>query len=1011
MKELTLMHAGAALFLAVAAVSCDTIFEESDVPCAEVPVLVDVPYMIASPTDVTPTKAMTSDEQALYDLKVFIFREDGSLKGYTHVTDGLVQNGARSTVPVSTTTGPSIICAVANSSTTIWSVQDTDWEHITLDGLRALTFKANADGVTNPSDGRFLMSGWMNSGNAVTIGTQGLTTDSEVRLRRVLSQLHMNFIAGTDAKGKAVKSLSLLKYEVHGVAKGGPLFYDGKSTAGTFQNISYSQLSTQTPNQIIGYYPENLQIAPAGASINSQKDREKNVYSNSGVKSFPNAPDNGMYVVATVQLETTDYVGQVAYTIHLGDFGTSLNDFRTERNCRYTYNITVNDANDFVADVTRDDDGRSEGVIFDKNSKNVYTVDSHYGEIVCQFTAGDIRTAMQASSSAELGYGLMFQLKTWRGDTGQLVMDANGTIFKDGSKLTDLATVTKTGRINGVDFQWMEFLQCSDGIYNASDTFDGGNPERWTESMNKIGSGGYYTLRTDQTIYSFPQLLKELSSWAATATDLSEKKTYTCFIRENYYYEAGVTWGQFVNTDPRTAYILDNVRKSADGMSLYGKLSFGISQYSIQTAYARDRSGQIIAVGFETIDETAGKYAYTYGTNKMATGTSNGGNDARMKFAYNAVYPNNGPEYDSDGNFSQVAFFKRWTYWNEVEKARQKIFNGEYSTINPIKACAIRNREFRAPGNLWAGKADSGEEYNGYASTWEMAWYLPPVEQYSALWVGEEAISKEARLYQKQTSSMGTYSEDSFTADKIAAMMHYWTYTNGLEVFWSEEGAAYGQYRGTNDVKYLRCARLLQSYGVKDVNGKGTSHGWGMDIDLQPVSYYSYDQSTKTVSFDNLDRNALRTVYQENELASHNERDEVNKPAAKFQIADAFVGKSGVVEAPSESNFSSTATTDADVVQKKVACQGTYSQGGDATGWRVPNQRELTVQSIIRAAGKIEFPMPQITGTELGYFCLTTYSNPSYRISYSMQEQNLRMLNPLNVKTYPGWIRCVRDMR
>ena len=993
------------LAIALASTSCVGTSDSPELLEAQ-PVIVDIPYRMAVPSEMSPTRANSSDEQALHDLQVFVFSPSGALKGYSQVTEGLAQDGSRSTVKVETTTGSAIICAIANASTTIWSVEGMDMSSMTLERLKNLSFSTGVDGVTDPTDGRFLMSGWMDDGRAVEIGPQGLLSDGEVRLRRVLSHVTVNFNAGTDAKGNAVKKLSLLKYEIHNVPKGGALFEDGRDTDAAMQDISYSQLSTQTPNQIFSYLPENIQSAPMGAVINSQKDREKNSYAADGTKSFPNAPSWSTYIVATVELETTDFVGELEYTIHLGNFSESLNDFNTLRNCRYTYDVTVNDANEFVTDVKTDDDGRAEGIIFDKNSSNVYTVDSHYGIVLSQFTAGEIKKAMAASRQATGVEGLMFQLRTWRGSTGECVIDKDGNIYKDGSKI---ATVTDDmGSILGVDCQWLEFVEASSGSrYDASDTFDGGNPDLWSEYVTKIGAWGYYSINGSRTVYSFPQFVSKLCSWASWASD-ADVSTFDCYIRENYYYEPGVTWDMFVNTDPRTAYILSSVEASADGRSMYGRLSFGVSQYSIQTAYALDKSGQIIAIGLESVDETAGKYDYSNGDNFMACTSDNDGKDARYIFGINSVAGSyDGMTLDNDGNFSQMAYGKYRTYWKVIEEANQMINNGDYTTINPIKACAIRNREFRIPGSLKPPK-DESSEWMGWAEPWEMGWYLPSLEQYIGFWIGEEGLRKDSKFYQNQTSSLG----NSYSSGKyLPGMMHYWTYTKGSEVFWSEEGAAFGQYGGLGDVKYVRCARLLQSYGVKDENGKGNSHGWGLDRDLVPADYYSFDSATSTVSLDNLSQDALRTVYQENELVSHNEREDGNKSAVKFQIADSYVGAKGIVTTPSWAGLKTTGTTLQDVLDKKTQCQGVYSQGGDAAGWRVPNQREMALVSILKKAGKVSFPAMTDGSGQFGYFALTSFSNPAYRAGYGIEQTNYRMYPPTSTEDTYGWIRCVRDRR
>lgn len=89
------------------------------------------------------------------------------------------------------------------------------------------------------------------------------------------------------------------------------------------------------------YLPENLQDAKQ--SVTDQAKREDDNMLNS--KEFTNAPKYGTYVVLKGKYEETKAgstnTADVTYYVHLGDCSVNPNDYNVERNCKYTFNITV----------------------------------------------------------------------------------------------------------------------------------------------------------------------------------------------------------------------------------------------------------------------------------------------------------------------------------------------------------------------------------------------------------------------------------------------------------------------------------------------------------------------------------------------------------------------------------------------------------------------------------------------------------------------------------------------
>lgn len=896
------------------------------------------------------TRATIDEEKQLKDLQIFVFSADNDgddsnnyLKGYKKITSGLVQNTSNGqsitgSFTIKTTTGAVLIYGIANATTTIYSVNEiagADWTEekaqakeykLTLADFKQKSFARNVTDETNPSDGYFVMSGVMNSGNSFTItetankdndgniigGTTGLT-DNVLRLKRIVSKVNFNFTAATN------KTFTLTKYDICNIPQTGRIIETTDATDGTTNNIEGIIPSTQTPNKINVYLPENLQYIVEGTTIISQKERETNSYS-AGSKSFDNAPINSTYIVAYGRYSDEDKkTAEVEYTIHLGDFSIDFTNFLNERNCEYTYNITVKGVDEIIAEAKKEDDEDQsdynpgvEGFVLNPITGQVFTMDSHYGSCVMSFTYEDIQKLVTPDAN-DTDKGFVFQIQDWSGRSSIYMV-------KDKVYSSDEQTSWEIANFAECDLSWIEFAK-----HNASDGTT--NPITYTYSKGKGVNEG-------DKLYSVPELLNYL--YVNRNNQDVWPMTFTCFIEENYYEEK--SWDTYTNIEPRKLYIANDIAVSSDDHSIYAEVKYAVEQYAIQTFYNREKANDIIAYGCETIDETEtsdNRYS-------LKPGAEVGTFDGRETMV------------------SKVASFN----WNDDIYPSRTTWED-----NAWKNCMKRNRDLNR---------------NGTIDNDEIRWYLPTYAQYNGFWLGEEALGNtNARLYTKQTSDI----IDSDGSTK----MHYYTATSGRETFWSEECSSFSNsIDAANGSRFIRCIRNLESEGT------------ALDDTDVLAKYYQYED--KVFDLSNMDSKALRMYSQYVELGNHTERDPLNKVRSKFRVAS--------------SNLQNDEITLQKVVEGDIKCEeGAYSETSYTNGWRVPNQRELSLLVLENANGYTLTPNgTQHTEDEKGTYCRTKFSNIGYRYSFGWgawgnnQAPNSRMYqNTDKYLNQGGFVRCVRD--
>ena len=890
-------------------------------------VTISLAYSDVSPRDiVVNSRAKDAEERHLNNLYIYIFDGNGNLKGYKGIegADSLNQSTSNTTKAeisgIKTRSGESYIYAVANINTGLYPVETSDGTvkpnklpiklnedkarageySFTLDQLKALKFKRSDTSIDITS--AFLMSGAVQQGNLVNITTAGAIAgdDNAIRLSRIVSKVKFTIKA---AKEKGItRSFKLETYDIKNIAVDGSLVgkIDGNRRNET-TNVNDNIGNTVRPNDVENdaqffevYLPENLQHAVD--TVNTQAEREDD--SQSIPKKFTKAPANGTYVVLKGKYEETTSSStksaDVTYYVHLGDCTRDKNNYDVERNCKYTYNITVAGVDKIIVEATKEEGKElqpgAEGVVLEYGAtgKNM-TLDSHYEYMVMRFYQKDIQELKK------VGKGYYYQVYA----LGKKTKPIN---VKDKA---NSMTPEHQQQLNGVDTSWIEFaITCRESQSSYGSENDGrGTPCDYPGTSKTMD------------IETFLKYLYNNADSTSIWTKSDSKGKYidaTCFISENYYEY--LTWNQYVNdVDKRAFYVANEVKTSKDGRSVYAKTQYGLTQYNIQTFYDRSKAGSITAYGCETINDEEGKGF-----------TVNGGGNQ-----YNSAGTDTW-----NGRTNMVADInKRTDTWENLKNNKSL-----------IKACMSRNRDLNGDGKI---------------NDAEIRWYAPTISQYIGIWIGEEIMSGESKLFNKATSTLSTKNDPE-------CRMLYYSSTYNQNTYFSEEGLATNHNNSAYPPKLVRCLRNLKS---KDVG-----------YDQTPDTYYTYESSVVTLN--NVDEKALNTSGDQGELQAHNERSALNKPAKKFKISNKkYHGKRNGVTPTQEH-----------VVDGTFKCYNYYEEGDKK--WRVPNQRELSVMYLV--------DKKKIKDT----YCRTKFSNPDFRKSWTCDGSIFTM----NVSSWTatGSVRCIK---
>lgn len=269
-------------------------------------------------------------------------------------------------------------------------------------------------------------------------------------------------------------------------------------------------------------------------------------------------------------------------------------------------------------------------------------------------------------------------------------------------------------------------------------------------------------------------------------------------------------------------------------------------------------------------------------------------------------------------------------------------------------ACMSRNRDLDGDGNISAD---------------EIRWYLPATNQFTGLWLGRDALSPEVRLFQGIPADI--------TKDGRYAY-HY--FSSNLVRFWAEEGAATASNgQGTSIKSKIRCVRNL---GAHDTDKPGINDE---PQDFVIPTYNNAGVLTK-ISLTRVNSGAIRSDFiKEGGIVGHAEHSggNLNRPYKAFRVAVNDINVDKVNRTKLKNGIN--------------PCAGKEIEG--ETGWRAPNQRELTL-----IAGYLKQDLKHIIGS-CTYSDLSKYKQQNI---YVVAHGDINYVH-LNDTDY-NYVRCVKDV-
>ena len=918
------------------------------------PVKVELKFEVPKSKQVEVTRAGKDGDNVVQDLYIFIFNSEGNLKTAHKDNESFADKKSYS---ITTTSGLSYIYAVANVANApaeynadnlketldaaVSRTVDAGGNPFTKDELMKLTVSyRNANvGIIDRLQSSFMMSGKFvpNSGDQgdgqCTIPEDG-NLNGEIKLYRTDAEVIFNVSIGNEvdkpADATITPSFELTSYRIVNLPRKTSVINNSSDwdnadantdpTEENYYEIAAADAQNDWDDQADGsqqftfYMMENRKNAKEKTeAMTDYADRERQEKQSNGDGSVTNgdwtyAPERGTYVVirgifrgyAHENGTSGDLVPvegrEVQYKIHLGDFrNKDWDNFQTNRNTSYTYNVKVNGVDNIVVEVVTDTENQpgATGDIFFTNNTNIYELDAHYETCLLTFTKSMLagiqgaeptyRVSTPFSKSNEEDYlTYKSQDANWvrfainaRSEYGEKNYSRNLRSYQEGCASNGLAG---EGTYNEGDLLTVDQLMAVLGDLRDDDDSRWDNNGRFlvTCFVNEF----YYTNDTEELGYE---------------ADSNNGSQYAPPIGANV--QAGVPlWKYCVNQPARTLHLLCDIRSSADGESNIIEAAYVLSQRSIQTYYNTDPSVTTLTscLGLETVNET--------GSLDMGS-------------------PNNHPRDYRDGLTNTLRMWNfvnnmgdwsvnnaSWdTYINFANNGYTRVTDEDYAGMRDnykqaYMACMQRNRDVDRDGRITED---------------EIKWYMPAINEMASIYIGESALSPESRLMPNNSSWVIThYYSSTYAGNNEGDILTVWA-EEGFSTSTQSQTDSWGDlpdyhYRCVRNVGNINLSRDEQTY-LQDTR--------------RPQNYWNQSADGYTIDFTYLSSEAVRSTATTSELSIHDQFDVQNRVYRKMQYAK------------EDADDQVNAITAANTPSPEICAD--YSQNGDGTGWRIPNQREL----------------------------------------------------------------------
>lgn len=781
--------------------------------------------------------------------------------------------------------------------------------------------------------------------------------------------------------------------------------------------------------------PENVQENKTVSDYNSREawNGDENSGASAEDKTWTNAPQNSTFVVISGTFEgddTNPVTANVEYTIHLGNFGKSSDavrnygDFSVMRNYSYTYSVSVLGVNNIIVEAQRQGgeeyQNGAEGSVYDQSSTLYsYNLDAHYEQVYLEYNLSDIAKSLgQGLTGEDLDNAIANQLiliiqseamdYTHESTTDEPYTTRNkrGTlspykIYADAVRNGTDAAKAKADVLDGagegvyptkgIDYKWIEFLPQSGTTLSSYPGISS-----WAmESLDGLTNGDFYAgasgnddmIDVYDMIVEMGKAIKDIYlKGSATSGKIEISNVgndyvarFTAFVNEYYYLRHPLTgakatsWSVMTNKIPREMIIAMSTQTSTDGNSSYSKIHSYISQLAMQTFY-NDCVSSINAFGMETYNETP--LSIAFGTPISTTGLTDNDGRKNQKILIGA---SSLPVWS---NYISLSY-NGWTASVGTNRTEHKLSN---AYKNAYSACMSRNRDLN--GN---DRIDENE----------IRWFLPSLNEYIRMGIGNNGISSAAQLYMgdKTTMNKSVY-PTSYVND---GALYYTSSEDAKRVYWAIEKGSYGavnEWSGSGPFP-IRCIRNLPATDISRINGVESD-----------ATYKYYDNtSPNVIVFKDRLVSSLYRQRVSGSLNVHNEDDDANSFYYGIFVADDFyyttdywnhktyqtyylrniIGYDGDNMYPSYNG------------NKTDPC-ASYNQDGYGN-WRVPNLVEL---SAMNAAGLLS-PKPEGYGDN-DVACCTQFTNLAVRYGFAFSSLIYCPGDKGTELNNQVLIRCVRDV-
>ena len=1060
-------------------------------------------------TDVTvSTKASGNDLSGLSNLTIYIYDSQGNFQhkvsNYNGEKSLTVEQASGTTdviypVKFSTTSGTKKLLAVGNRGGGFWKASgDVDASTMTFDEFKSYLLGLNyieqngeiATPIQIVSDEQMLMSGWNEgitfdaSGNVTDWGDLTGTDRVAVQMKRIMAHVTFKIPSGSTTKtvdeNLHTVTFTPTSYSVYNVpvktmlanmkSEITPVNEKTNKDVVTFKNFSATNIAAAEGDSysFSFYMPENIydNIKKEENKELDYNDREawKGQSLSATQKEWKYAPKTSTFVVISgsyVEVDAnnnTVYTGNVQYTIHLGDFGESndpnrdFGDFSIERNCSYTYNVSVKGVDKIIVEAKKEGgeyQNGAEGQIYSyKGTAYTYNLDAHYEQVYLEYNLSSIAEAANVAVTASqntdaplpvddaIANNLILVIQSeamdYNADEEPYYTTRNkrGTlrpykIYVDGlknSQITKKSVLDGAGEgikpTKGFDYKWIELWPQTEttiapypGVSDWSkedltdildpgdeDVYGGtaiGNKDRLIDVYDAIVAMGKAVKLIYENTYengTHNITTGEINDDGILITKVGDeyKARFTAFINEYYYYKHPLTGAGITAW---SVFVNKMPREMIIAMSS-DVSNDGNSSYSQAYSYISQLSMQTpYSDRNDVVMAAFGLETYNE--------TPIDWNSAPLVFSDRNV---DDDDLTSDnGRSNQLLWLdagssdtkRKWvTYINQS-------MNGYTSSNTTTHASHKLNAYNRKRYDNACMSRNRDLNGNDTIDDNEVRWYLASINEYLRMGLAAQAISSNARLYQGDKSQM-TYS--GYPSAYIGnGALYYSSSKSNERVYWAVEKGAWGNV-GTDKVPNtqgmpIRCVRVLPAVSA------GTE-GNITKLDVKAESFFkSYSVNGNTVlEFKNRMVAGMYRTRTDEPLIEHNEDEPANRFSDGIIIARNNISN-GSYNAPQINGITYVSSWDGTKTNanKENPCTNYHEDGDGGVKWRVPNLNELV---MMRRA---------LTVGNLNSLCCTQFSNSNVRLGFVATSNVNCEVGGYNNGGYWDWlaphgVRCVRDV-